>query len=120
MVAEDEAGAERGMGGMQICVPRWFSTHKLQKERDGSPSFVGANRLPACPTACLQEKNVGSDMLEGKVGHIYMPKQDVAGMALAKPKGVKRERRQAAADAAVAKKQRTAAAAAGAARDDSD
>lgn len=76
--------------------------------------------LPACPTACLQEKNVGSDMLEGKVGHIYMPKQDVAGMALAKPKGVKRERRQAAADAAVAKKQRTAAAAAGAARDDSD
>ena len=64
-------------------------------------------------SALLQEKNVGSDALEGKVGRIYMPKQDVGGMALAKPKGVKRERRQAAAEAAAAKKQRTAAAAGG-------
>lgn len=54
-----------------------------------------------------KEKNVGSDVLEGKVGHIYMPKQDVASMALAKPKGLKRERRAAAAEAAAAKKQRT-------------
>ncbi len=53
---------------------------------------------------------MGSDTLEGKVGHIYMPKQDVAGMALAKPKGVKRERRQAAADASAAKKQQSGAA----------
>ena len=33
-----------------------------------------------------QEKNVSADMLEGKVGRIYMPKQDVAGMALHKMK----------------------------------
>lgn len=61
----------------------------------------------------LQQKNVGSDVLEGKVGRIYMPKQEVEKMALAKPKGVKRERRAAAAEAAEAKKQRTAGAHAG-------
>lgn len=58
---------------------------------------------------------MGSDVLEGKVGRIYMPKQDVGGMALAKPKGVKRERRAAAAEAAAAKKQRRAAGGGGAA-----
>lgn len=34
----------------------------------------------------VQEKNVSADMLEGKVGRIYMPKQDVGGMALHKMK----------------------------------
>ena len=46
------------------------------------------------PSACLkhasvlhaQEKNVSADMLAGKVGRIYMPKQDVGGMALHKMK----------------------------------
>jgi ribosome production factor 2 len=37
-------------------------------------------------------------MLDGKVGRIYMPKQQVDAMSLAKPKGTKRERREAAAD----------------------
>lgn len=66
---------------------------------------------------------MGSDMLDGKVGHIYMPPQDMDSVALAKPKGLKRERRKAAAGAAVAKKQRTsggAAAAAAAGDGDSD
>ncbi|PSC75116.1 ribosome production factor 2-like protein [Micractinium conductrix] len=70
-----------------------------------------------------KQKNVGSDMLDGKVGHIYMPKQDVDGMALAKPKGTKRVRREAAADASAEKKQRgggSGAAAAAAAAGDSD
>lgn len=67
-----------------------------------------------CP-AHPQQKNVGSDVLEGKVGRIYMPKQDVGTMALAKPKGVKRERRAAAAEAAAAKKQRREAGGGGAA-----
>ena len=49
-----------------------------------------------------QAKNVGSDLLEGKVGRIYMPKQEVDKMALSKMKGLKRERRQAAADAKAA------------------
>ncbi|GAX75461.1 hypothetical protein CEUSTIGMA_g2904.t1 [Chlamydomonas eustigma] len=42
-----------------------------------------------------KEKNVGSDLLSGKVGRIYMPKQKVDTMALSKMKGLKRERRQA-------------------------
>jgi ribosome production factor 2 len=51
----------------------------------------------------LQEKNVGSEMLKGKVGRIYMPRQEVDMMALAKPKGLKRSRREAAAEAKAAK-----------------
>lgn len=34
----------------------------------------------------LQEKNVGYDSLEGKVGRIYLPKQDLNSMALNKMK----------------------------------
>ncbi|CAI5469999.1 unnamed protein product [Closterium sp. Yama58-4] len=42
-------------------------------------------------------KNVKSDMIKGKVGRIYMPKQQVGSMSLMKMKGLKRERREAAA-----------------------
>ena len=56
-----------------------------------------------------QTKNVGGDALDGKVGRIYMPKQDVNTVALAKPKGLKRERREAAQEASAAKKQKRAA-----------
>lgn len=41
---------------------------------------------------------MSSDLLDGKVGRIYMPKQKVDTMALVKPKGTKRERREEAAD----------------------
>ncbi len=41
---------------------------------------------------------MGSDMLEGKVGRIYMPKQKVDTIALGKLKGAKREAREAAAE----------------------
>jgi len=34
----------------------------------------------------LQEKNVSFDSLEGKVGRVYMPKQDLNSMALNKMK----------------------------------
>lgn len=34
----------------------------------------------------LQEKNVSFDSLEGKVGRVYMPKQDLGSMALNKMK----------------------------------
>lgn len=47
-----------------------------------------------------KEKNVSFDSLEGKVGRVYMPKQDLNSMALNKMKGLKRERQSAAADAA--------------------
>lgn len=43
-----------------------------------------------------KEKNVGTDLLEGRVGRIYVPKQDVDTIALNKMKGLKRERREAA------------------------
>lgn len=73
---------------------------------------------------CLQQKNVGGDMLQGKVGRIYMPKQSFDSLGLVKMKGLKRERRQAAAARAAAaaeggsgsgssKRQRTAATGAG-------
>lgn len=42
-------------------------------------------QLAACK---LQEKHVGYDSLEGKVGRIYMPKQDLNSMALNKMKVV--------------------------------
>lgn len=35
-----------------------------------------------------------SSLLEGKVGRIYVPSQDVDHMALAKPKGTKRQRQE--------------------------
>ena len=47
---------------------------------------------------------MGHDLLAGKVGRIYMPKQTVDKVALKKMKGVKRERRAAAADKAEGKK----------------
>lgn len=64
-------------------------------------------------TVCvLQVKNVGGDMLKGKVGRIYMPRQEVDKMALAKPKGLKRARREAAAEAKAANGSSSGAAAA--------
>ena len=53
---------------------------------------------------------MSTDALDGKVGRLYVPRQDLAGLALAKAKGVKRARREAAADRAA---DRAAAAAAG-------
>ena len=50
----------------------------------------------AVPAAPKKQKNVTRDALEGKVGRIYMPRQQVDEVALFKPKGVRRERRQAA------------------------
>jgi hypothetical protein len=44
------------------------------------------NRYSKRWKALLQVKNVGSDELEGKVGRIYMPAQDVGSMALHKMK----------------------------------
>lgn len=35
---------------------------------------------------CPQEKNVKGDMLDGKIGRVYMPRQDVDSIVLAKPK----------------------------------
>lgn len=66
---------------------------------------VRRNRVPGpeltkeamkSPKSLLKKKvkNVSTDSLAGKVGRIYMPKQEVGEMALAKMKGLKRERRE--------------------------
>jgi hypothetical protein len=44
----------------------------------------GSRARARCTDA--QEKNVSADLLDGRVGRIYMPKQDVGGMALHKMK----------------------------------
>jgi len=43
-----------------------------------------------------KQKNVGFDEVDGKIGRIYMPKQDLTGLNLVKAKGLKRQRREAA------------------------
>jgi ribosome production factor 2 len=53
-----------------------------------------------------KQKNVGGDILDGKVGRIYMPKQDMDEIALGKMKGVKRERREKAAAGSGKKKRK--------------
>ena len=47
-------------------------------------------------TTSKKRKNVGGDTLDGKVGRIYVPSQDVGQIALRKMKGLKREKREAA------------------------
>lgn len=44
-----------------------------------------------------KHKNVGEDALIGKVGHVFVPRQEVDELGLSKPKGVKRGRRESAA-----------------------
>lgn len=64
------------------------------------------------PKLTNKVKNVGTTPLEGKVGRVYVPKQDMDTIALAKMKGLKRERRKAAEHAAGAKPAKKAKAAA--------
>lgn len=66
---------------------RWRAA-PLELER---AAMVGPRRGPK------KRKNERGDALLGKVGRIYVPRQDLGGVALAKPKGVKRQRRESAA-----------------------
>jgi len=61
-----------------------------------------------------KEKNVSTAVLDGKVGRMYVPRQEVGSIATFKMKGLKRERREAASTAKEQKKQKPAAGAAGA------
>lgn len=49
-------------------------------------------------------KNVGADTLDGKVGKIYIPRQDLDSISLNKMKGAKREKRDQAAERKSTKK----------------
>lgn len=59
-----------------------------------------------------KQKNVSDDGMDGKVGRIYMPKQDVEKLALQKMKGTKREAREAKAEKKGSEKKAKASAAA--------
>jgi ribosome production factor 2 len=70
---------------------------EVRRAREAAPDMEKeACRRPKA--GAKKQKNVGSDPLDGRVGRVYMPKQDVDSIALHKMKGLKRERRAAAAD----------------------
>lgn len=72
---------------IDFCLRRWrHAGDELQKEAMKSGASLLKKRT--------KEKNVSTDILDGKVGRIYVPKQEVATMALAKMKGAKREKRE--------------------------
>jgi hypothetical protein len=76
------------MGPSMDLVPR--------RHRPASPDVAKAAYTQAA--GAKQRKNVGSDSLVGTVGRVFVPRQEVGDMALRKPKGVKRQRREAAAE----------------------
>ncbi|CAM6086697.1 unnamed protein product [Calypogeia fissa] len=70
----------------------------IRRHREPSDDLRKAATKTVSKTTKKKVKNVKGDSLAGKVGRIYMPKQEVGGMALAKMKGLKRERRERAAE----------------------
>eukprot|EP00889_Picochlorum_renovo_P004398 jgi/Picre1/31428/NNA_006780.t1 len=70
---------------------------KAGDERE-APLDVEKEAMKQPKLAPKKVKNVGSDSLDGKVGKIYVPRQDLDSIALNKMKGAKRERREAAAE----------------------
>ena len=67
--------------------------HVDARSKEGQASGYGLGALLAqemnrvsCWGCHLQEKNVSSDALGGKVGRIYMPRQDLGALALHKMK----------------------------------
>lgn len=78
---------------LEEAGPFW----KLEIRRtQEAPADVMTEALKRPTTDKKKQKNVGFDELDGKVGRIYMPKQDLTGLNLVKGKGVKRQRREAA------------------------
>eukprot|EP00899_Mesostigma_viride_P006841 jgi/Mesvir1/16158/Mv08428-RA.1 len=77
---------------------------RVRRTREAPPDL----RKEAYRTAAMETKkkvkNTGNDMLDGKVGRIYMPKQDLNNVALMKMKGVRRERQAQAAERKASKR----------------
>lgn len=81
------------------CGPRMDLV--LRRHRAAPPDAAkAAYKQPAPPK---QRKNVGTDALAGTVGRVFVPRQEIGDMALRKPKGVKRQRREAAAERSAAR-----------------
>jgi ribosome production factor 2 len=72
------------------------------RRRKTPPVDLEKEAMTQPKVAPKKQKNVAGDVLDGKVGRIYMPKQNVETMALNKMKGLKRERRESKAAAAAA------------------
>jgi ribosome production factor 2 len=70
------------------------------RRRKTPPVDLEKEAMTQPKVAPKKQKNVAGDVLDGKVGRIYMPKQNVETMALNKMKGLKRERRESKAAAA--------------------
>jgi len=64
------------------------------RRRKTPPVDLEKEAMTQPKVAPKKQKNVAGDVLDGKVGRIYMPKQNVETMALNKMKGLKRERRE--------------------------
>jgi len=61
------------------------------RERESSV-FVDKPSPPPPSPLSLQEKNVAHDTLDGRVGRVYVPPQDLGALPTALAKGVKRGR----------------------------
>lgn len=73
----------------------------VRRHRPADPSLA-KEALRMAPSA--KKKNIKTDVFGEKYGRVYMPRQEVEEMALRKPKGVKRERREKAEEKAEANK----------------
>ncbi|ERN07780.1 hypothetical protein AMTRI_Chr08g162890 [Amborella trichopoda] len=63
--------------------------HRLPNEDLKKSAMKTASKLPK-----KKVKNVSSDMIQGRIGKIYIPDQQVGGVPKANMKGLKRERRE--------------------------
>ena len=67
----------------------------VQKKEKGKKKLTSLSlKKNATPSTNQQEKNVSSDLLDGRVGRVYVPRQDLADLPSAVMKGAKRERRE--------------------------
>lgn len=70
-------------------------TLELRRTQD-APEDLMKDALKRPSIGPKKQKNVGFDAVEGKVGRIYMPRQELAELNLVKAKGSKRAGRDAA------------------------
>lgn len=70
---------------------------ELRRAQD-APDDLMKEALKRASTGPKKQKNVGFDEIDGKVGRMYMPKQELSELSLMKAKGTKRERQDAASD----------------------
>jgi ribosome production factor 2 len=119
-----------------LRIPRHLSVRAMANAQiprvelqDAGPSLdLAVRRTRAAPADLMREaliqpemgkkkqKNRDFEEVEGAVGRIYMPAQDLSTLALAKGKGTKRARREAAAEGKQAKAPRADASLAAASR----